>query len=392
MRGLLGAFVVAGLPAVALGATLQVDDDRAQCPDAAFTSIQAAVDAAASGDVVSVCPGRYAEAVTVRRTLRLEGAGPAPRLRRADATTEALVISSGAPAFLLAADGVHVEGFTLQPEIPHTDVGVRSASPSTGHAVVGNAILEFGTGLELTNADAGRPARVERNLVRSVSRGMELSGEGVQVEDNRVEDVTGAGVVISRAAGVVLERNRVQGGLGPAIQVDATTDSALVRNRVEGAGRDGIVLIASKRLVVEENVLVGLPRGSGLVARAVGSSRLVGNQVSRVGCALEPKEAVLLLDSTDVAVERNRVEGTQGWGIRLTSSSFNQVEGNEVRASTRDGVRVDAGSQGNTLRGNRLQGNAEHDAHDEAAGDNTWSLNRCRTGAAPHDARAALCH
>ena len=42
-------------------ATLTVDDDRADCPAAAYTSVQAAVDAAAPGDTVVICPGDYAE-------------------------------------------------------------------------------------------------------------------------------------------------------------------------------------------------------------------------------------------------------------------------------------------------------------------------------------------
>ena len=44
-------------------ATLVVDDDKVQCPDAGFTSIQAAVNAANSGDRINVCPGTYREQV-----------------------------------------------------------------------------------------------------------------------------------------------------------------------------------------------------------------------------------------------------------------------------------------------------------------------------------------
>jgi hypothetical protein len=64
-------------------ATLAVDDDRAQCPAAGFTSIQAAVDAADPGDTVAVCPGRYVEgsgapgtnALTIAKDLNIRGAG-----------------------------------------------------------------------------------------------------------------------------------------------------------------------------------------------------------------------------------------------------------------------------------------------------------------------------
>jgi hypothetical protein len=64
-------------------ATVAVDDDRAQCPAAQFTSIQAAVNAATPGDTVAVCPGRYVEgsgasgtnALTIGKDLTIRGAG-----------------------------------------------------------------------------------------------------------------------------------------------------------------------------------------------------------------------------------------------------------------------------------------------------------------------------
>src|SRR5215207_1810097 len=64
-------------------ATLSVDDDRHDCTAAGFTSIQEAIDAAAPGDIIAICPGRYVEgngaansnALTVAKSLTLKGAG-----------------------------------------------------------------------------------------------------------------------------------------------------------------------------------------------------------------------------------------------------------------------------------------------------------------------------
>ena len=64
-------------------ATLSVDDDRQDCTAAAYTSVQDAIDAAAPGDTVAICPGHYAEgngppntnALKIDKTITLKGAG-----------------------------------------------------------------------------------------------------------------------------------------------------------------------------------------------------------------------------------------------------------------------------------------------------------------------------
>src|SRR5215213_5011430 len=80
-------------PTTAFASTWTVDDDKADCPNARFTSIQAAVDQAAPWDTVVVCPGLYLEqstptsgnnspsqagstnGLTITKPLTLKGAG-----------------------------------------------------------------------------------------------------------------------------------------------------------------------------------------------------------------------------------------------------------------------------------------------------------------------------
>ena len=75
---LLACLVVcfAARPALAQDAdktpNILVDDDKVQCPTAAYTSIQAAVNAAKSGDVIRVCAGTYREQVVIDKSLSVE--------------------------------------------------------------------------------------------------------------------------------------------------------------------------------------------------------------------------------------------------------------------------------------------------------------------------------
>ena len=78
----------------ASASTWTVDDDRLDCPNASFTSVQAAVEQAAPWDTVVICPGLYLErstptsgnnspsqpgsqnGVTITKPLTIRGAGP----------------------------------------------------------------------------------------------------------------------------------------------------------------------------------------------------------------------------------------------------------------------------------------------------------------------------
>ena len=52
---------VVGIAPAAQAAQWTVDDDSGDCPAAQFTSVQAAIDAAAAGDTIAICPGTYRE-------------------------------------------------------------------------------------------------------------------------------------------------------------------------------------------------------------------------------------------------------------------------------------------------------------------------------------------
>ncbi|HEY4817161.1 MAG TPA: hypothetical protein VIH67_07000, partial [Candidatus Acidoferrum sp.] len=97
-------------------ARLVVDDDKVECPNAAFTHIQDAVDAASPGDEIHICKGMYVEQVTIRKPLDIDADNGAVLMPSAmQANTTSLFDAAPIATALLVADttGVSISGLTL---------------------------------------------------------------------------------------------------------------------------------------------------------------------------------------------------------------------------------------------------------------------------------------
>jgi len=87
--------------------TWTVDDDRVECPDADFTSIQQAINAAGSGDTIYVYNGTYYERVKIDKHLNLVGADKGTTIIDANGANEAIYVHSDAKK-------VVISGFTIK--------------------------------------------------------------------------------------------------------------------------------------------------------------------------------------------------------------------------------------------------------------------------------------
>ena len=92
---------------------LVVDDDKVQCPNAGFTHIQDAVNAASPGATIRVCQGIYVEQISINKPLAIEadsGAFLMPSAMQQNATS--LVDATGLATAILVSDanGVTIRG------------------------------------------------------------------------------------------------------------------------------------------------------------------------------------------------------------------------------------------------------------------------------------------
>jgi hypothetical protein len=172
-------------------AHLVVDDNKVECPNARFTRIQDAIDAASPGDHIRICKGTYVEQLTIRKALDIDadsGAVLMPNAMKQNTTS----LFDGAPiaTAILVADttDVSISGLTVDgvnngisecaPDLE--GITFQNASGSIERAAIRNFKLgaglggcQSGTGL-FVQSGGGRISRVfkktELLLMRKVPR------------------------------------------------------------------------------------------------------------------------------------------------------------------------------------------------------------------------------
>jgi len=170
-----------------------VVDDNLACPGATFTTIQAAVNAASSGDTIKVCPGTYNELVQVNKTLTILGAqsGVDARTRAVPVASES-VVGSGDGAFQILENNIVIDGFTIQgvnnpPNIFPSALGAGIwtnpgfSGTNGGHQIRNNIIQNNIVGIFLHN-DGTFATKVDHNRIQNNNNPGPASGTGIDSE------------------------------------------------------------------------------------------------------------------------------------------------------------------------------------------------------------------
>jgi hypothetical protein len=212
-----------------------------------FTSIQAAIDAAADGDRIEVGDGTYPESLLI--------------VRRADldlvAVGAAVIDAAGLEVGILVrkSRGIRIKGFKI---LDPSDDGIRVAG-SEAIVLASNRIKSPGDDCieldETVDDTPTRRVRVDRNtLVRCGSHGVHVDANRVRVEDNRINRTESDGIELGDGRHQKVLRNTVLRAGDDGIEVQ-TRAVLLHRNRVSRSRDDGIQLTGNGNRLTRNSVV-----------------------------------------------------------------------------------------------------------------------------------------
>jgi len=339
---------------------LVVNNTAGQCPNAKYTHIQDAINAASAGDEIRICNGTYNEQLVINKSLDIDADTgvflvPAPMqantasLATGDAIAAAVVVSGAGNVSIsgLTVDGISNGISACAPRV----IGIyfQNSSGQIQHAAVRN----FKLGVSDNGCQSGTGIFVE-------SGGSGAST--VEISDASIHDFQKNGITANGAGTDVHIHNNTVTGLGP------TT----------GAAQNGIQIGFSATGSIRENVVTNLiwsPCTDANTCQAVATAILVtqsdnvrisGNTagVTQVGIFVDGNNATIRGNKAfsaavfdDIRVEGNgsRVRENQtsnaGEAGIFVSGNNNVIEENSITDAP-VGILKATGSTGNILSGN----------------------------------------
>jgi hypothetical protein len=281
-----------------------------------YTTIQAAVNAASSGETIEVADATYNELVQVTKTLTLNGSQHGTDARARSGAES--IVGSGDGAFQIEADNVIIDGFTIQgvtnnpsnPPFTGLGAGVWTnpgfSGTQGGYQIINNIIQNNIVGIYLQNVGT-LPAKVQFNLIRTNNASGPAGGTGVYSD--------------SGLSNVLIDNNKFIGQTSESINMFAGAGSITISNNTLDVG---IALFACLGITINGNSSIGntvsgtVYLGGGDSAITISSNVLnngVEGIVSENIYGVGPNSAVTVSPN-------NCIAGNSTNGLRVASGSY----------------------------------------------------------------------
>jgi len=341
-------------------ATILVDDDKVQCPNAAFTSIQAAVNAANPGDTIRVCAGTYVEQLTIDKPLSIRGDNGA--IVKPSGVSMSATNSSGdsvaAIIFVKDADSVNIRNLIVD----GTDSGITGCGPAllgifyqnSSGQIAHNAVKHMRlVGANLAGCQSGNAIFVETtgggtskveinaNSVNDYQKNgitANNSGTDASVDGNAVTGIgptTGAaqnGVQIGFGAAGTVRNNAIADNIfstcsspddcptNAAGVLVFESDSVTVENNTIGTNQIGVFIGGDHSLVrgntvFNSEVLIG-------IALVGDQNRVNANQITH------SDQAAVFVEGNNNRIDNNEITDAAIGILKIAGSTGTQRSGN----------------------------------------------------------------
>ena len=427
---LLTGMAVLTLSASALAKDLNVANasSPANCAkNAQFSTIQAAVTAAAAGDHIKVCPGTYVEQVTVpagKNGISLEGNGnPRDPNQPANQQTVIKAPATMTPPMSIVevsqSQNVKIMGFTI-------------SGPGGGncHSIESGVRVDQGGSADIeqnhiTKIEDTPPGGCQSGIGILVGHAAESTTGTATIKNNTVDQYQKGGIVVDNTGSYADVENNLVLGQGTAIANIAAngiqvsrgatarvTNNTVAGNQFAGAESTGVESVGillyhpGNPTDVENNTLqVQQDHQPPSAINDVG----IYDQASSGGVMIDNNNVfgqafngiVLDGDSGSTVVQNNKVADTtthfggsngvdSGDGFLVFDGTIGSLlQNNQSTNNAEDGFHLDNTTSNNTLKDNQASGNTTFDCADDSTGSgtagtaNTWMNDHGMTSSPP---------
>jgi len=314
--------------------TLTVDDNGADCPNAQFTTIQSAVDAAAPGAKIKVCAGTYVEQVTIPAGKDGLTLFSVPDLAAVIKAPPVIVSSPKSIVTVSGAQNVTLRHFTITGPgggpCDSLEYGVRIGEG--GSALVTDNHITHIRDTPFSGCQNGVGVLVGRSALNTFGT--------ATVVHNLIDDYQKGGVVVDGTANTTI----------------ADSNAEVAYNEIDGIGPTAV--IAQNGIQVSRDATANVHHN--VVAHNIYSP------------ATTTGEGILTfqVSSPGITVNHNDVyDNTDGIGLYTTRNievGWNSSHDNVAY----DGLFADSDATNNLIEHNKLTGNMEFDCDDVSTGPN----------------------
>lgn len=343
------ATAVASLALLLFGSTsaiavIVVDPNATPCVttfSAHYTTIQAAVSAASSGATIDVCPGTYAEQVTIATSLTLRG------VTNTAGNTGASIVTVPGGTFTGSFTQIHI----LATGVNLTAIGVDGANTLSGCPSGGLTGVLFDTGSSGTLKQVAlRNHNISNGSGGSCGTSIAVFSNGattVSVIDSSINNFDGTGIYLSATSTVTVKTNTVGSNGNPdANCIYANAPTLTVSSNTVSNCLTGVYVTSTVLGTVSDNTVVGGVNGvEGIFCFPICTGLTIsGNQISDTGNGVSMKTSG---EVAGVVIENNTISSTSN-GVYLFLETGNTVSGNTIN-DAKVGVN---GISGNTVSSN----------------------------------------